>query len=158
MVTDKVLRVAKKMFKPGGALKKDGMHRPEGAGNFSNAEDVLDDVQEIITPFIEAEAIEINHTHETGDVHEALKINVDAAGFGDVKALDIVYSTGAISAGQDEEAILINIDQTLATSGDVNAVEVLTTEGSAVVHGLEVGAQVGPIDQISGVFEDMDKV
>jgi len=39
MVGDKVFRVAKKMFKPGGAIKKDGMHRPEGAGNFDNMDD-----------------------------------------------------------------------------------------------------------------------
>ena len=33
------MKVAKKMYKPGGAKKKDGMHRPEGAGNFDNMDD-----------------------------------------------------------------------------------------------------------------------
>ena len=104
-----------------------------------------------------AKSIDVDHTAIESDDH-AIEIDVNAAGFGDVKALDIVFVTGAIGTGNDEEAILINIDQTLATGGDINGIEVLTTEGSAVVHGMEVGAQVGPIDQISGVFSDMDSM
>ena len=38
-MADKLMRVVKKMYKPGGAKKKDGMHRPEGAGNFDNMDD-----------------------------------------------------------------------------------------------------------------------
>jgi len=100
--------------------------------------------------------VEIEHTAANADDH-AIEIDVDAAGFGDVKGIDIAYITGAIATGKDEEIILINIDQTLATGGDIAGVEVLSTEGSATVHGLEVGALVAPIEQISGVFVDMDR-
>ena len=105
-----------------------------------------------------APEIDIIHTAEENDEH-ALEIDVNAVGFGDVKAIDIVYNTGTLSSGEDEEAILINIDQTSATGGDFNAMEVLATEGSLdAIHAIEVGALVGPIDQISGVFVDMDSI
>ncbi len=38
-MVDKLMRVAKKMYKPGGSPSKNGMHRPEGAGNFDNMDD-----------------------------------------------------------------------------------------------------------------------
>lgn len=38
-MVDKLLSTVKKMYKPGGSPKKDGMHRPEGAGNFDNMDD-----------------------------------------------------------------------------------------------------------------------
>ena len=95
--------------------------------------------------------VDIIHTASFADDH-ALEIDVDAAGFGDVKALDINYITGAIAAGQDEGIILINIDEILAGGGDVFALEVLATDGGATVFGLKVGALVGAIHQDSGVF------
>ena len=89
----------------------------------------------------------------------ALTIDVDAAGFSDVEALDINYDTGALSSGEDEAIILINIDETGATGGQVSGVEVLATEGSAdSIYGLFVGAGVGPIEQLSGTFTDADVV
>ncbi len=99
----------------------------------------------------------IIHTATESDDH-AFEIDVNAAGFGDVKALDIVYTTGAISAGVDEGIILINIDEILATGGDIFGVEVLTTEGAAgstvTVYGLKAGVLVGPIHQDSGTFDN----
>ncbi|KKL91057.1 hypothetical protein LCGC14_1898500, partial [marine sediment metagenome] len=95
--------------------------------------------------------LDIVHTATEADDH-ALEIDADAAGFGDVKAIDIAYVTGAIAAGQDEGIILINIDETLATGGDVFGLEVLATDGGADVYGMKVGALVGPIHQDSGVF------
>ena len=38
-MADDLMKVAKKMYKPGGSPKKAGMHRPEGAGNFDNMDD-----------------------------------------------------------------------------------------------------------------------
>ena len=99
--------------------------------------------------------LDIIYTATEADDH-AFEIDVDAAGFGDVKAIDIDYITGAISLGEDEAIILINIDESLATGGDIDALEVLATEGSAEIHGMKVGALVGPIHQDSGVFGDMD--
>lgn len=99
----------------------------------------------------------LEHTATEPDDH-AMQITVDAAGFGDVKALDIDYITGAIADGEDEEVILINIDESLATGGDVAALEVLSTEGDANIFGLFVGALVNPIEQLSGRFADADTV
>ncbi len=95
--------------------------------------------------------MDLIHTAENSDDH-ALEIDVDAAGFGDVKALDINYITGAISTGEDEGIILININELAATGGEVFGVEVLSTEGSAEVFGFKVGPLIGPIHQDSGVF------
>ena len=98
--------------------------------------------------------VDIHHTSISNNDH-SLEIDTDAAGFGDVKAIDIVYTTGAITTGDDEGIILINIDESLATGGDVFGVEVLATEGSAHIDGLKVGALVNPIHQDSGTFMNM---
>lgn len=99
--------------------------------------------------------VEIEHTaDETGD--HAVEIDIDAQAFGDVKALFIDYITGTISGEIDEEVIFININQFLATGGDIAGLEIVTTEGGAKVTGLEVGVQINPIEQLSGIFSDMD--
>lgn len=95
--------------------------------------------------------IDLIHTSTANDDH-TLELITDAAGFGDIKSLDIDYITGAISAGEDEGIILINIDEILATGGEIFGLEVLSTEGSADVYGLKVGATVGPVHQDSGTF------
>ena len=98
--------------------------------------------------------MDILHTSSEADDH-AFEIDVDAAGFGDVKAIDIAYITGELEAGEDEGIILLNIDQitgTPATGGEVFGLEVLATEGSAEIFGLKVGAVVGAIHQDSGTF------
>ena len=97
--------------------------------------------------------LDIVHTATEADDH-ALEVDADAAGFGDVKAIDIDYITGAIDKGQDEGVILINIDETAADGGDVFAVEVLATDGDAGIYGLKAGALVGPVHQDSGTFDD----
>jgi hypothetical protein len=99
--------------------------------------------------------IDINHTATESNDH-ILELDIDAAGFGDVKGIDIVYTTGAISSGLDEGVIFINIDESTATGGSVIGLEILGTEGSASLYGMEAGALVNPIFQLSGIFEDMD--
>jgi hypothetical protein len=99
--------------------------------------------------------LDVNHIATENDDH-AVEIDVDAAGYGDVKGVDIVYTTGAISAGEEEEVILINIDESQATGGDVIGIDILATEGSAGIYGLEVGALVNPVVQLSGTFTNMD--
>lgn len=97
-------------------------------------------------------AQEIDHTSTEADDH-ALDVECDAAGFGDVKAVDVDYITGAISAGEDEGIILVNIDESAAGGGEVFALEVLTTtEGTDTVVGLKTGVGVDPISQLSGSF------
>jgi hypothetical protein len=95
--------------------------------------------------------MDILHTASVSDDH-ALEISINAAGYGDVKAIDIDYTTGAISAGEDEAIILVNIDEIDATGGDVFGLEILATDGSAGLYGLKTGALVGPIHQDSGTF------
>lgn len=101
-------------------------------------------------------AITLKHISTSTDDH-GLEIDLDAAGFGDNKAIDIAYITGAIGSGDDEEAILVNIDETASTGGDTIGLEVLATdEGASVVRGIEIGATISPLVQLSGVFENMD--
>jgi hypothetical protein len=96
----------------------------------------------------------INHTAIADDEH-AFEIFCDAAGFGDVKAIDIAYTTGAIAGGSDEAVILANIDESAATGGDVTALEILATEGLAQINGMLAGVNVNPVEQLSGTFGDM---
>jgi hypothetical protein len=111
-----------------------------------------------ITDLDVAGTVDIVHTAAESDDH-ALEIDCDAAGFGDVKAIDVVYVTGAIAAGTTEEALLVNVDETAATGGDVVGIEILATEGSAdKVIGLLAGAGVSPVEQLSGAFVDADTV
>jgi len=49
----------KTMFKGTSSKVKDGMHRPEGAGNFDNAEDVINTAKEIDSPSIKLSGIDI---------------------------------------------------------------------------------------------------
>lgn len=96
--------------------------------------------------------MDLTHTASANDEH-ALELIVNAAGFGDVKALDINYITGAIVTGKDEGVILINIDEIAATGGDIFGLEVLSTSGGADnIFALKAGAVVGPVLQESGVF------
>lgn len=94
----------------------------------------------------------ISHVGTFADDH-AMQVMADAAGFGDVKGLNMVYTTGALSTVEHADAILVNIDQSASTGGDVMAYEVLSTDsGLADVHGLNVGVGVSPIRQNSGAF------
>ncbi len=97
----------------------------------------------------------VNHTATATDDH-ALEIDCDAAGFGDVKALDIAYATGDIAAAEDEGIILINVDESTSTGGEVFGLEVLTTDfGATNVYALKTGVNVNPLSHDSGTFLNM---
>jgi hypothetical protein len=105
-----------------------------------------------------AESLDIDHT-SLADDDFALRVHVDAAGFADVKAVDIAYATGAIVPGEDDEAVLVSIDESTSTGGHVVGLEVLATDvGSADVYAVETGATVNPILQESGTFTDADSL
>ena len=105
-----------------------------------------------------AGSMDLVHTATEADDH-AFEIDCDAAGFGDVKCLDINYITGAITGVQDEECILLNIDESASLGGIVNGYEVLATaEGSAVINGYTTGINVNPIVHQSGLFGDADNI
>ena len=99
--------------------------------------------------------LDINHTANQDDDH-AVEIDVFASGFADIKAIFINYITGALGDDEDDEVIFINIDQFEATGGDITGLEIVTTEGSANVIGMETGILVDPIEQLSGVFSSAD--
>lgn len=89
------------------------------------------------------------------DGAHAAHIDVDAAGYGDIDALHIVFVTGAIQTGEDNAAIVINVDDThpSATGGDVFGIKVLTTDGNAdTVCVVMAGPVVAPIQHASGTF------
>jgi len=103
-------------------------------------------------------AMELDHTSTEADDH-ALEIVCDAAGFGDVKALDIDYITGTLAAGDEEEIILVNIDESASTGGSVAGYQVLTTEeGSASIYGYTTGININPVLHNSGTFGDIDNI
>ena len=100
----------------------------------------------------------IERTADAIDLH-AVEIISDAAGFGDFKALDIIYTSGALSAGEEDAIILVNIDESAAGGGEIFGLEVLsTTEGTDVVGGLKVGIGVNAVNQESGTFGDLDEI
>lgn len=100
----------------------------------------------------------INHV-STEDTDHAFQIGVDAAGFGDIKAIQIDYETGGIGAGSENAVILVNINEILANGGEIFAMEVLaTTEGTDTVGGLKLGVGVSAIHQMSGTFVDIDNI
>ncbi|MHA2067221.1 MAG: hypothetical protein ACXABY_22865, partial [Candidatus Thorarchaeota archaeon] len=100
--------------------------------------------------------MELDHTAAGTDEH-ALEIVTDAAGFGDVKAIDIDYITGVVAAGEDEGVILVNIDESTSTGGEVFGYEILTTDfGATNVYGMKTGVNVNPISHDSGTFANMD--
>ena len=124
-----------------GVLLQNGVVGADDLGNVTGVESVL-----------------ITHTATENDDF-ALEIVANAAGFADVKAVDIDFVTGALATGEEDEAILINIDEVASTGGRVAAFEVIATnEGSAEVDALEVGAAVNPIRQLSGNFGDLDSL
>lgn len=103
-------------------------------------------------------AMQLDHVATENDDH-AIEIVANANGFSDVKAIDIDYITGTMGAGQYEEAILVNIDETASTGGIVAGYLVLTTaEGSATINGYETGINVNPIVQQSGTFGNADYI
>lgn len=98
----------------------------------------------------------ISHTAGADDDH-AVEIRLDAAGFGDVKAVDIDYITGAIAATDLAAGMVIDFDGTGASAGIAIGLEVLTTRGGLDnIYGLLAGAVVAPVLQLSGVFADAD--
>jgi len=86
----------------------------------------------------------------------ALDIEADGNAFGGFKAIFLDYDTGIIVEGDDAGAIFINIDKFESTGGEVSGIEVVSTEGGANTIAMEVGVQVGVVEQLSGIFADMD--
>lgn len=100
----------------------------------------------------------VSHTATFTDDH-AVELSVNASGFGDVKALDITYTTGTVGGGEEEGILLIDIDESLSTGGSVFGLEVLTTDfGSTSVSALKVGASANVVNHSSGTFGNADSI
>jgi len=97
----------------------------------------------------------ITHTAIQDDEH-SFEIIHDAAGFGDTKAVDIIFTTGAQAAGTEEEAILVNVDKSLSVGGENIGLEMLVTEGLSESIAVSAGADVACIHQRSGQFAFTD--
>jgi hypothetical protein len=97
----------------------------------------------------------LNHTATANDQY-GLEIMIDAANFSDIKAVDIVYDVGTIGVGEDEAGILINIDKNSSTGGQIEAIDIVATEGTADVHGIHLGVGIDPIHHESGAFVSTD--
>jgi len=102
--------------------------------------------------------VDFIHTAAENDDH-ALEIDVNAAGFTDVKAIDIVYTTGALGSGEEDAVISINIDETAAVGGEIFGLEVLSTSLNSVVKaGMKVGVDIGVASQSSGTLVNADNI
>lgn len=114
----------------------------------------------LVTPDINdatGSSLIITHT-SVGEDDLAVEIIADAAGFGGAKALDIDFITGAQAVGYEDAAIVVNVDDTLATGGEVYGMEVLVTPGSATITAIRAGALVNPLEQLAGTFADADTI
>ena len=92
----------------------------------------------------------------TGNDQNHIRVVTDASANADIKAIDMVYTTGAIATGDREAALLVEIDASLATGGMFVALDVATIPGSSSICAVEAGAQVQPLLHLSGGFTDMD--
>ncbi len=96
----------------------------------------------------------IHNVTANGEIASETTVNVN--GFGGVNAKVYNYPTGAIVDGQEETVLLFNIDRFLSAGGDVAAIEILFTEGSATGKGIKCGVGVDCLTVLSGTFGDMD--
>jgi len=103
------------------------------------------------------DSVHVTHSATAANDH-AISVDCDAKGFGDIKALEINYVTGGISAGDTTTVILVSIDQTTAGSASVAAMEVLATDGVADVHGMIIGAGVAVLEQHVGAFANASTI
>ncbi len=103
-------------------------------------------------------SIEIVHVADQNTDH-GLQISCDAAGFADVKGINLFYDTGTIGAGNDEEAFFITVDESASVAGTVCGYEILSTvQGSATVNGYQIGIKINPIVHNSGTLGDADNI
>lgn len=124
---------------------------PDGSRTPAEAMRISQDKTTLITG-----TCDILHTAGASDEH-ALEIDVFAAGNGDVKAVDIVYDGGALAAGTDEAAILVNINESDSVNGEIAGLEVLATaEGGATINGYIAGINVNPLKHLSGTFGNVN--
>jgi hypothetical protein len=126
---------------------KAGIHVAESA--------IIDDDLHVGGDVTVGGAVNFNHT-ATADNDHGLELKYDAAGFSDGLALEINYTTGALAAGGDDDAMLISIDKTASTGGEIIGLAVLSTTGTAEAYAVEVGVGVNPLVHLVGTFEDVD--
>jgi hypothetical protein len=136
----------------------DGGQTPIEAMRIDSSQRVGINNPTLIDEFNISGAMDIQHTSTASDDH-ALEIDISAAGFGDVKAIDVAYTTGAIGAGDEEAVILVNIDESASTGGEIVGYEMLSTsEGSDAKIALKSGVGIEAIRQLTGTFGDADNI
>jgi len=90
----------------------------------------------------------------TEDFDHGLHVTTDAAGFGSVNGILIDYDTGAVAGGEEATAILISLNRTDSTGGEVHGIVCGATSGSAEAECIEVGVGITVIEHSSGTFGD----
>jgi len=120
---------------------------------------------EIFTVFDE-NGVEVFDVHENGETditfvatentERALGVEVDSAGFADVKAIDIDYDANTLAVNEAQAIFSINLDRSDTTGGDIILVGCSATEGGATAYCLEINPELNVLIQHVGVFEDMD--
>ncbi len=105
--------------------------------------------------------VEGTHLHLT-DTATAIgdhlaELTIDAAGIGDVHAIETHYTTGTLGAADDQVAHDVEFNDEDATGGCAHAISVSRTGGgSASVGGMKINAEVDVIDQDSGTFGNVE--
>lgn len=90
------------------------------------------------------------------DSQIGIHVHFDTNGFSQGVPIEIDHVLDTLGAEEEAHSILIALDQSALTQGEVTALEVVPTQGGARIIGLSTTALVSPIHQLSGVFEDMD--
>ncbi len=129
----------------------------EMAGQTADVFQILNSNGDLLLDVLGTGELDLNATATEAET-VALDIRVHANGFPDAVGLQISYVTGVIEANQEEQAIIVVIDDTEAAVGsDVVGIEIVPTEGASRIIGLKVGVLVNPVEQLSGVFENMTR-
>lgn len=90
------------------------------------------------------------------DGQMGIHLHTDTNGFSQIVPLEINHVIDSLGAEEEAHSILIALDQSAVTTGEVTGLEIIPTQGGARVIGLSTTALVSPIHQLSGVFSDMD--
>lgn len=93
------------------------------------------------------------------DDEDVFRLDINAAGFADIKAMHNIYTTGPLNNGDTQSINLVTVDESLNNGGRIFGHAVNSTEiGSSNVHALGIGTQVNPILQKSGTFNNANSL
>ena len=93
------------------------------------------------------------------DDEDVFRLDINAAGFADIKAMHNIYTTGALINGDTQAVNLVTVDEGLNNAGRIFGYAVNSTgTGNSNVHALGITPEVNPILQKSGIFANADSL